>query len=296
MNNYILYIKDITSKINLQIIIDSSFTLRDLKDEICKKLDNDMYPCLFRLVHKGQSLEDNLDIHLEESTIESEETLNIMFVLNPEKEILLEIKRKMNIQLNWDRNLHLRDWERIEIDETLEGKYKVFRIRLNNLELTGEIPKEIGKLINLQSLNLTFNKLSGKIPKEIGKLTNLKALSLCNNQLSGEIPKEIGKLINLRCLSLSNNKLTGEIPKEIGKLINLEWLYLNDNKLTGEIPKEIGKLINLEWLYLYNNLLSGVIPKEIGKLINLKHLCLNNNLLLGEIPKEIQELTCYKDF
>ncbi len=52
MNNYILYIKDITSKINLQIIIDSSFTLRDLKDEICKKLGNDMYPCLFKLVHK----------------------------------------------------------------------------------------------------------------------------------------------------------------------------------------------------------------------------------------------------
>ena len=148
MNNYILYIKDITSKINLQIIIDSSFTLRDLKDEICKKLDNDMYPCLFRLVNKGQSLEDNLDIHLEESTIESEETLHIMFVLNPEKEILLEIKRKMNIQLNWDRNLHLRDWENIEIDENLEGKYKVTRINLCYLELTGEIPKEIRKLIN----------------------------------------------------------------------------------------------------------------------------------------------------
>ena len=94
MNNYILYIKDITSKINLQIIIDSSFTLRDLKEEIYKKLDNDMYPCLFKLVHKGQSLDDNLDIHLEESTIESEETLHIMFVLNPEKEILLKLKEK----------------------------------------------------------------------------------------------------------------------------------------------------------------------------------------------------------
>jgi hypothetical protein len=123
MNNYILYIKDITCKINLQIIIDSSFTLRDLKEEICKKLGNDMYPCLFKLVHKGQSLDNNLDIHLEESAIESEETLHIMFVLNLEKEILLEIKRKMNIQLNWDRNLHLRDWESIEIDENLEGKY-----------------------------------------------------------------------------------------------------------------------------------------------------------------------------
>ena len=144
MNNYILYIKDITSKINLQIIIDSSFTLRDLKDEICKKLGNDMYPCLFRLVHKGQSLEDNLDIHLEESVIESEETLHIMFVLNPEKEILLEIKRKKNIQLNWNRNLHLRDWGHVEIDENLEGKYKVIHINLYYLELTGEIPKEIG--------------------------------------------------------------------------------------------------------------------------------------------------------
>ena len=174
MNNYILYIKDITSKINLQIIIDSSFTLRDLKKEICKELDNDMYPCLFRLVHKGQSLDDNLDIHLIDSEIQSEETLNIMFVLNPEKEILLEIKRKKNIQLNWDRNLHLRDWERIEIDENLEGKYKITEINLSYLQLTGEIPKEIGKLMNLQWLWLYNNQLTGEIPKEIQEMKYYK--------------------------------------------------------------------------------------------------------------------------
>ena len=218
MNNYILYIKDITSKINLQIIIDSSFTLRDLKDEICKKLDNDMYPCLFRLVHKGQSLDNNLDIHLEESVIESNETLFVMFVLNPEKEILLEIKRKMKNQLNWDRNLHMRNWERIKIDENLEGKCKVTKIYLTNLQLTGEIHKEIGKLTNLQHLILYINNLTGKIPKEIGKLTNLQVLCLDNNKLTGEIPKEIGKLTNLRNLYLQNNKLTGKIPKEIQEM------------------------------------------------------------------------------
>jgi hypothetical protein len=38
----------------------------------------------------------------------------------------------------------LRNWERIEIDENLEGKYKVTKIELYNLQLTGEIPKEIG--------------------------------------------------------------------------------------------------------------------------------------------------------
>ena len=97
-----------------------------------------------------------------------------MFLLNPEKEILLEIKRKMNIQLNWSRNLHLRDWERIEIDENLEGKYKVTKINLSYLQLTGEIPKEIGKLTNLQFLYLHNNQLTGEIPKEIGKLINLR--------------------------------------------------------------------------------------------------------------------------
>ena len=227
MNNYVLYIKDITCKINLQIIIDSSFTLRDLKDEICKKLDNDMYPCLFRLIHKGKSLGDHLDINLKESTIENEETLNIMFVLNPEKEILLEIKRKMYINLNWSSNLHLREWENINIDESLGRKYKVteLHLSLSDSKLTGEIPKEIGKLINLKWLVLSYNKLTGEIPKEIRKLINLQYLYLNNNQLEGEIPKEIGKLINLNCLYLHNNKLTGEIPKEIGKLINLQKLY-----------------------------------------------------------------------
>ena len=58
----------------------------------------------------------------------------------------------MNVQLNWDRNLHLREWERIAIDESLESKYKVTEINLYTLQLTGKIPKEIVKLTNLQGL------------------------------------------------------------------------------------------------------------------------------------------------
>ena len=46
------------------------------------------------------------------------------------------------------------------------------------MELKGEIPKEIGKLINLQRLYLNHNQLSGEIPKEIGKLINLEDLSI----------------------------------------------------------------------------------------------------------------------
>ena len=44
---------------------------------------------------------------------------------------------------------------------------------LSNSGLTGEIPPEIGNLINLSYLNLEDNQLTGSIPPEIGNLTKL---------------------------------------------------------------------------------------------------------------------------
>tara|TARA_A100001011_G_scaffold335087_1_gene363811 strand:- start:400 stop:1008 length:609 start_codon:yes stop_codon:yes gene_type:complete len=105
--------------------------------------------------------------------------------------------------------------------------------------LTGEIPPDMGKLINLTILNLSHNQLTGEIPPEIGSLTNLSSLDAQNNQLTGEIPPEIGNLTNLVLLGLYGNHLTGEIPPEIGNLTDLYFLYLNYNQLTGEVPPEI---------------------------------------------------------
>tara|TARA_Y100001934_G_scaffold66425_1_gene82508 strand:+ start:1780 stop:2514 length:735 start_codon:yes stop_codon:yes gene_type:complete len=106
-------------------------------------------------------------------------------------------------------------------------------------QLTGEIPSDIGKLINLEILNLNENQLTGEIPVEIGNLTYLTRLELYNNQLTGEIPPEIGNLTNLTYLRLHNNQLTGEIPPEIGNLTNLTSLSLSYNQLSGVIPSEI---------------------------------------------------------
>ena len=89
------------------------------------------------------------------------------------------------------------------------------------------------------NLDLNDNQLSGTIPTQLGNLANLEELLLTRNQLSGEIPPELGSLANLEWLRLNNNQLTGEIPAELGRLTNLTVLHLSGNQLTGCVPASL---------------------------------------------------------
>ena len=168
---------------------------------------------------------------------------------------------------------------------------RVTGLSLRGIYLQGEIPSEIGKLTNLEYIDLYDNQLTGEIPAELGNLSNLKRLDLGSNYLTGEIPSELGNLSNLKRLNLGSNQLTGSIPSELGNLSSLDYLDLCGNLLVGEIPIEIGKLIDLEELLLCVNILTGEIPAELGKLTNLKNLDLYLNFLTGQIPVEIGKLT-----
>jgi len=150
-----------------------------------------------------------------------------------------------------------------------------------NVFLTGPIPKEIGKLSNLQRLDLSENSLTGSIPKEIGNLTDLRLLYLNRNLLIGSIPKEIGNLTRLQELWLGTNNLTGNIPLETFKLTNLVRLSLLGNQFSGSIPPHIGNLTRLRYILLSFNKLTGTIPSTIGNLVNLTQLYLDTNLLTG---------------
>ena len=157
-------------------------------------------------------------------------------------------------------------------------------------QLTGTIPAELGNLANLTELWLIENELSGQIPAELGNLSNLIKLYLGGNELSGQIPAELGNLSNLRELGFGSGQLSGRIPPELGRLSNLTRLWLDRNKLSGQIPAELGKLSNLIWLGLEDNQLNGKIPADLGSLSNLEVLYLSDNQLSGCIPMRLRDV------
>ena len=166
------------------------------------------------------------------------------------------------------------------------------------VQLNGTIPPAISKLTELRVLNLEDNELKGRLPSELGTLSNLEILDFGDwwaghNELSGNIPPELGDLANLRVLDLSGNQFSGDIPSELSKLAKLEELYLSSNPMEGPIPPELGKLGNLRKLFLGGNQseLSGSIPPELGDLENLEVLSINWTQLTGHLPPELGKLS-----
>ena len=98
--------------------------------------------------------------------------------------------------------------------ELLYGRILEFvsSIDLSGNHLTGEIPNELSRLIELGTVNLSINHLTGNIPQNIGNLRWLETLDLSKNSLSGPIPQSLSSLTFLAHLNLSFNNLVGKIP------------------------------------------------------------------------------------
>ena len=91
---------------------------------------------------------------------------------------------------NWVSGQPVGRWRGV----TTDPSGRVVGLSLPENGLTGEIPSELGSLVNLTWLNLKNNQLRGGIPSELGSLPGLTGLWLHENQLTGEIPSELGSL------------------------------------------------------------------------------------------------------
>ncbi len=172
----------------------------------------------------------------------------------------------------------------------------VYRVDIDNNNLVGALPTNLGDLTYLEDLYLYANGLTGSIPSSIGSLTSMDTLSLYNNSLSGSLPTEIGNLTSLVSAFLNNNDLSGSLPASLGNLPVLMNLQLTNNDFTGSIPPELGNLTALKYINLGNNPLTGSIPPELGNITTLQSLGLSYTNVSGSIPPELGNLTLMNDF
>ncbi|RHN66941.1 putative leucine-rich repeat domain, L domain-containing protein [Medicago truncatula] len=114
---------------------------------------------------------------------------------------------------------HVNEWYATTLDLFTKGQYYVTDVNphrrtvdLSSNSLSGEVPLELFRLAQLQTLNLYHNNLIGTIPKEIGGMKNVESLDLSNNKFFGEIPQTMARLNFLEVLNLSCNNFNGKIP------------------------------------------------------------------------------------
>ncbi|ONI35600.1 hypothetical protein PRUPE_1G545000 [Prunus persica] len=99
---------------------------------------------------------------------------------------------------------------------------------LRTLNLSGnsikELPEEIGELIHLRHIDLSFSYDLEKLPDALCGLYNLSTLRLLFCFKLEKLPENMGNLINLKHLYVDNCSNLESLPKGIGRLTSLQTL------------------------------------------------------------------------
>lgn len=148
---------------------------------------------------------------------------------------------------NWLSDKPITEWYGIEgYDYKIREKepvLSVMSLKLDNNNLVGEIPKEIGLLDDLMFLELSNNHLHGTVPEEISSISNLIVLDLSKNEYSGTLPSFLFNDLHssTKTLKLNNNNFEGyiDLDKLVSPEVKLSRIELQMNKLRGPRPKQL---------------------------------------------------------
>lgn len=148
-----------------------------------------------------------------------------------------------------------------DLSETLE-ELDFYDNRINH------ISSNIGKLVNLKNLDLSFNKI--KNIKNLDKLTKLENLYFVQNKIKDI--KNLDNNVNLKNLELGGNKVE-EISEMMLKLTKMEQLWLGKNRIHK--LQNLQNLTNLRVLSIQSNKITRI--EGLENLINLEELYLSHN-------------------
>lgn len=168
---------------------------------------------------------------------------------------------------------------------------RLSKLKLSRLGLT-RLPRNLGLLSNLVTLDLSRNQLQDLEPGEViwPALTALSSLDVSKNQLTSLSPS-LNACVSLKNLIVSTNNLTA-LPSELFTLPGLEILNVNTNSIV-EFPTNIYQLQSLKTLSANHNRITA-LPETLGLLPHLSTLHLCSNRLIG-LPTSLENVTSLFD-
>ncbi|TYI61060.1 hypothetical protein E1A91_D10G146500v1 [Gossypium mustelinum] len=206
-----------------------------------------------------------------------------------------------------------------QLTDQLEHFKNLKELSSNDKSIFGPIPTSLGKLANLEKVEIYNNLLEGVVSgKHFANHTKLryfegwdnslvlranphrlvlettKPIFVCKflyfNNFSGPLP-QISMGSNPSMIDLSNNYFLGPLFHflcfQLNATIGTRVLSLANNLLSGEIPDCWIKWQSLQVLRLDGNRVTGKIPSSMGTLSELQSLHLHNKLH-GEIPLSLK--------
>ena len=224
---------------------------------------------------------------------------------------------------NWLSNRSIDQWFGVTTNDA--GRVEQLSLEHNNL--SGTLPGEFGRLLNLKVLRLSGNPLlSGSLPRELTGLfletLQLDGTKMCVPPVAAfqtwleRVAQKSGVVICEDVMVMWDRRALTELyhtTNGVNWTINTNWLSdaplddwygvtadpggrvsrlsLHSNNLAGSLPPELGELMHLVSLSLSENQLSGRIPAELRNLTSLTLLELGYNQLSGGIPAELGQLS-----
>lgn len=144
-------------------------------------------------------------------------------------------------------------------------------LQLYSCDELKEIPQSICNIQNLRVLHIVRCPFVKQLPKEfIGKLSNLQTINLSNSSLFKDLPSTFASC-TLRALNLSRTSVS-ILPQWVTSIGSLECIDLEDCNKLVELPKSIGNLKKLKSLYIKGCCKLCCMPSGFGKLIHLRRL------------------------
>jgi Leucine-rich repeat (LRR) protein len=194
-------------------------------------------------------------------------------------------------------DLAYNDFNSSQIPSKFDKLTNLSDLNLANAGFAGQITStQWEELLNLETLDLSYNSLNGDIPVSLFHLPSLQVLQLSNNLFSGQL-KEFSNISSYKLLELdlSNNELEGPIPISIFGLRGLGFLILSSNNFDGSNLLDEYSGFNLSsshyptWLGLASIKLKK-IPDFFRNQSKLYSLDLSRNQIYGEVPNWIWKL------